>query len=187
MGAEDFADAKRHFVGVRLWKDVTIDGASDETVNLMARDKHDDTWKWGPIDLEPILSEKPHLSAMGDVPNSGKLSAFLSAQLGIVGREETRISQRVHARIVFHDVGVTVKDLISLADSLSCLSGGLKGLYYLHKAGWIHRDFSVGNVIWVVGDNGGIGKLGDFEYAQEIDPNISHDDRTVTEDDTSRC
>ncbi|KAG1847455.1 hypothetical protein C8R48DRAFT_663814 [Suillus tomentosus] len=182
LEAKDFADAKRHFVGVRLWKDVTIDGASDETVNPVAGDEHDGTWKWKPIDLRPILPERLHSSATGDVPDSSKLSAFLSAQLGIVRRKETRIPQRVHARIVFHDVGVTVKDLvlISLADSLSCLSGGLKGLYYLHKAGWIHRDFSVGNVIWVVGDNGGIGKLGDFEYAKEINSNTSHDDQTGT-------
>ncbi|KAG1809747.1 uncharacterized protein HD556DRAFT_1280479, partial [Suillus plorans] len=176
LGAEDFADAKRHFVGVRLWKDVTIDDASDETVNPVAGDKHDGTWKWKPIDFGPILSERLHLSATGDVPDSGKLSAVLPAQLGIVGRKETRIPQRIHARIVFHDVGVTVKDLVSLADTLSCLSGGLKGLYYLHKAGWIHRDFSVGNVNWV----GGIGKLGDFEYAKEINSNISHDVRTGT-------
>ncbi|KAG1829944.1 hypothetical protein EV424DRAFT_1535346 [Suillus variegatus] len=172
LGAEDFADAKRHFIGVRLWKDVTIDGASDETVNPVAGDEHDGTWEWKLIDPKPILCERLHLSATGDVPDSGKPSAFFPAQLGIVGRKETRIPQRVHARIIFDDVGVTVKDLICLADSLSCLSGGLKG--------WIHHDFSVGNVIWVVGDNGGIGKLGDFEYAQEIDLNTSHDVRMGT-------
>ncbi|KAG1829939.1 hypothetical protein EV424DRAFT_366945 [Suillus variegatus] len=133
-----------------------------------------------PIDLKLILSEKPHLSAMGDVPDSGRLSVFLPAQSGIVGRKDAQIAQRVHARIVFDDGGVAIKDVISLADTLRCLSGGLKGLYYLHKAGWIHGDFSVGNVIWVVGDNGGIGKLGDFEYAQEIDPNTYHDVRTGT-------
>jgi Fungal protein kinase len=129
LGAEDFADAKRHFVGVRLWKDVTIDDVLDETVNPVAGDEYDGTWKWKHIDISPILSERLHLSATGDVPDSSKLSTFLPAQLGIVRQKETRIPQRVHARIVFHDVGVTVKDLvlISLADTLSCLSGGLKG------------------------------------------------------------
>ncbi|KAG1809761.1 uncharacterized protein HD556DRAFT_1258978 [Suillus plorans] len=177
LGAEDFADAKRHFIGVRLWKDVTIDGASDETVNPMAGGEHNDTWKREPINPKPILFERTHLSATapGDVPDSGKLSA----QLGIVRGKDCRIPQRVHARIVFDDVGVAIKDVVSLADNLSCLSGALKALSYLHKAGWIHRDFSVGNVSWVVGDNGGIGKLGDFEYAKEID--TSHDDvRTGT-------
>ncbi|KAG2099618.1 uncharacterized protein F5147DRAFT_839417 [Suillus discolor] len=111
-----------------------------------------------PIDLKLIPSKKPHLSAMVDVPDSGRLSVFLPAQLGIVGRKDAQIAQRVHARIAFDDGGVAIKDGISLADSLRCLSGGLKGLYYLHKAG----------------------KLGDFEYAQEIDPNTSHDVRTGT-------
>ncbi|KAG1880979.1 hypothetical protein F4604DRAFT_1619960 [Suillus subluteus] len=177
LGAEEFADAKRHFVGVRLWKDVTIDGASDETANPMVGDEHNGSWKWEPIDLKTIFSERPHLSATGD---NGKLSAFLPTQLGTVGRKDAGIPQRVHARIVFNDVGVAVKDVTSLADNLSCLSGGLKALSYLHKAGWVHRDFSVGNVIWVVDDNGGIGKLGDFEYAKEIDSCTSHDDRTGT-------
>jgi hypothetical protein len=45
----------------------------------------------------------------------------------------------------------------------------------MHKAGWVYRDFSVGNVIWVEG----VGKLGDFEYAKKIDSNTSHDVRTV--------
>jgi hypothetical protein len=160
LGAKEFADAKRHFVGVRLWKDVTFDGASDETVNPMVGDEHNSTWRWEPIDLKPILSDRPHLSATGDVPDSGKLS----------------VPQRVHTRIVFDDVGVAVKDATSLANNLSCLSDGLKALSYLHKAGWVHRDFSVGNVIWV----GGIGKLGDFEYAKEVDSITSHDVRTGT-------
>jgi hypothetical protein len=55
----------------------------------------------------------------------------------------------------------------------------------MHKAGWVHRDFSVGNAIWV----GGVGKLSDFEYAKEIDAITSHDIRTVRffEDDLFRC
>ncbi|KAG1808933.1 uncharacterized protein BJ212DRAFT_1381557 [Suillus subaureus] len=180
LGVEEFTNAKRHFVGVRLWKDVTIDGASDETVNPMVGDEHNDTWKWEPIDIKPILFEGHIYLLRSDVPDSGKLCAFLPTRLGIVGRKDAEIPQRVHARIVFHDVGVAVKDMTSLADNLSCLSGGLKALSYLHKAGWVHRDFSVGNVIWVVDDNGGIGKLGDFEYAKEINSITSHDVRTGT-------
>ncbi|KAG2101043.1 uncharacterized protein F5147DRAFT_709542, partial [Suillus discolor] len=74
----------------------------------------------------------------------------------LVGLKDRRILQRLHVRIVFHDVGVAIKDVIFLANKLSCLSGGLKALSYLHKAGWIHSDFSLGNVKWAVGDNGGI-------------------------------
>jgi hypothetical protein len=55
----------------------------------------------------------------------------------------------------------------------------------MHKVGWVHRDFSVGNAIWV----DSVGKLGDFEYAKEIDSNTSNDIRTVKffEDDLFHC
>lgn len=81
---------------------------------------------------------------------------------------DTSIPRRVHTRIVFHDVGVALKDVTSLVDNLSCLSGALKGFVY--------RDFSIENVIWV----GGVGKLVDFEYAKRIDSNTSSDVRTGT-------
>ncbi|KAG1802515.1 uncharacterized protein BJ212DRAFT_997875 [Suillus subaureus] len=180
LQAEELADAKRHFVGVRLWKDVTIDDTPDETLDPLVGEEHNCTWEWVSFNLNPILFARPHLPSTGNVPDSGRLSAFLPTQLGSIARSDTGIPRRVHTRTVFHDVGVAVKDVTSLADNLSCLSGGLKALYYMHKAGWVHRDFSVGNVIWVVDNNGSIGKLGDFEYAKKIDSNISHDVRTGT-------
>ncbi|KAG1741246.1 hypothetical protein EDB19DRAFT_1907946 [Suillus lakei] len=148
---DELANAKRHFVGVRLWQDVAIDDTRDETP--MVAEEHNCTWV--SIDLNPTLSTNRHLSSKGDVPDSGQL---------------------VHTRTVFHDVGVALKDVTSLADNLTCLSGALMALYYLHKAGWVHRDFSVGNAIWVEG----VGKLGDFEYAKEIDSDTSNDVRTGT-------
>ncbi|KAG2355387.1 hypothetical protein BDR07DRAFT_1493256 [Suillus spraguei] len=164
---DELANAKRHFVGVRLWQDVAIDDTRDETP--MVAEEHNRTWV--SIDLNPTLSTKRHLSSKGDVPDSGQLSALFSTQLGIIAH---KIPHRVHTRTVFHDVGVALKDITSLANNLTCLSGALMALYYLHKAGWVHRDFSVGNAIWVEG----VGKLGDFEYAKEIDSDSSNDVRT---------
>ncbi|KAG2353907.1 hypothetical protein BDR07DRAFT_1307859 [Suillus spraguei] len=166
---DELANAKRHFVGVRLWQDVAIDDTRDETP--MVAEEHNRTWV--SIDLNPTLSTKRHLSSKGDVPDSGQLSALFSTQLGIIAH---KIPRRVHTRTVFHDVGVALKDITSLANNLTCLSGALMALYYLHKAGWVHRDFSVGNAIWVEG----VGKLGDFEYAKEIDSDSSNDVRTGT-------
>ncbi|KAG2050360.1 hypothetical protein BDR06DRAFT_917969 [Suillus hirtellus] len=176
LQVEELADAERYFVGIRLWKDVIIDDAPDVTLDPLVGEEQNRSWKWVSIDLQPILSARPHLPSAGDIPNSGRLSAFLPTQSGGIARNDTGIPRRVHTRTVFNDVGVAVKDVTSLADNLTCLSDGLKALYYMHKAGWIHRDFSVGNVIWV----GGIGKLGDFEYAKKIDSQTSHDVRTGT-------
>ncbi|KAG1767565.1 hypothetical protein EDD22DRAFT_950013 [Suillus occidentalis] len=157
LQAEELADAKRHFVGVRLWKDVIINDIPDETLDPMFVEEHNHTWV--SIDFNPIVFATPHLPSTGDVPHS-----------------DTGIPRRVHTRTIFHDVGLALKDVTSLTDNLNCLSGALLALHYMHKAGWVHRDFSVGNAIWV----GGVGKLGDFEYAKEIDSNTSNDIRTGT-------
>ncbi|KAG1717928.1 uncharacterized protein EDB91DRAFT_1305156 [Suillus paluster] len=158
LQAEELADAKRHFVGVWLWKDVIINDTPDETLDPMFAEEHNHTWH------------------TGDVLDSGQLSTFLPTQLGIIARKDTVIPRRVHTRTIFLDVGVALKDVTSLANNLSCLSGTLLALHYMHKAGWVHRDFSIGNTIWV----GGVGKLGDFEYAKEIDSNTSNDVRMGT-------
>ncbi|KAG2128557.1 hypothetical protein DEU56DRAFT_818949 [Suillus clintonianus] len=172
---DELEDAKRHFVGVRLCKDVEIDDTQDETLDPKVVEEYNHTWV--SIDLSPVLSTKPHSSSTGNIPDSGRLSAVLPTRLGIIARKDIDIPCRVHTRTVFHDVGVTIKELTSLVDILTCLSNALKALYYLHKAGWVHRDFSVGNTFWVEG----IGKLGDFEYAKKIDSKTTHGDvRTGT-------
>ncbi|KAG2125138.1 uncharacterized protein EDB93DRAFT_1110312 [Suillus bovinus] len=173
---DELANAKRHFVGVRLWESVMINDTLDMTLDPTVAEEPNRTWKWVTINPNPNLSTKPHLSSKGNVPDSGRLSAFRRTQLDIIARQDTGIPRRVHTRTVFHDVGVALKDVTSLADNLTCLSGALMGLYYLHKAGWVHHDFSVGNAIWAEGE----GKLSDFEYAKEIDSDTSNDVRTGT-------
>ena len=37
------------------------------------------------------------------------------------------------------------------------------GLHYLHEVGWVHRDFSPGNIIVV----GGKAKISDLEFAKQ--------------------
>ncbi|KAG2129418.1 uncharacterized protein EDB93DRAFT_1182709 [Suillus bovinus] len=176
LSPEELVDAKNHFVQVRLWEDVTIDDAPDETLNLTVAEEHSHTRVWVSIDANPILSATPHLPSTGDIPDSGRPFDLLCPRFDNPRDKDTSIPRRVHTRTVFHDVGVALKDVTSLVDILSCLSDALKALYYLHKSGFVHRDFSVGNVIRV----GGVGKLGDFEYAKRIDSNISHDVRTGT-------
>ncbi|KAG1757080.1 hypothetical protein EDB19DRAFT_1865936 [Suillus lakei] len=159
LRAEELADARRHFVGVRLWKDVIIDDTLDEMLDPMVAEEHNRTWKWVSINHNPSVSVTPHLPSTGNVPDS-----------------DTGIPRRVHTHTIFLDVGVALNDITTLADILGCIRSFNLALYYMHKAGWVHRDFSVGNAIWV----GGEGKLGDFEYAKKIDSNTSNDVRTGT-------
>jgi hypothetical protein len=125
LQAEELADAKRHFVGVRLWKDVIINDTPDETPNPKFVEEYNYTWV--SIDLNPIVSSTPHLPSTGDVPDSGQLSTFLPTHLGVIARQDTGIPCRVHTRTIFLDVGVALKDVTSLADNLTCLSGALLG------------------------------------------------------------
>ncbi|KAF8845353.1 hypothetical protein BDN67DRAFT_941205 [Paxillus ammoniavirescens] len=174
LSTEDFAHAKQSFVRIRLCKNVEISSVPDETLNPMAGDDGSGTWKWVPIKLEPTFSNTRHLPSTGHVSVAGPVSTLLPTQLGIGRRKDGGIPRRVHTRTVFRDVGVALKDVTLLADYLKCLCDALKALRYLHKAGWVHCDFSVGNAIWV----GGIGKLGDFEYAKNVASDCSHDIRT---------
>jgi serine/threonine protein kinase len=49
------------------------------------------------------------------------------------------------------------------------------GLQIMHKYGIIHRDISAGNVF----EFNGKGKVGDLEFAIEMDDKGSHEIRTV--------
>jgi serine/threonine protein kinase len=49
------------------------------------------------------------------------------------------------------------------------------GLQIMHKYGIIHRDISAGNVL----EFNGKGKVGDLEFAIEMDDEGSHEIRTV--------
>ncbi|KAG1730422.1 uncharacterized protein EDB91DRAFT_1059502 [Suillus paluster] len=137
----------------------------------MFAEEHNHTWQWVSINFNPIVSATPHLPSTGDIPDSGQLSTFLPTQLGIISQKDTGIPCRVHTSTIFLNVGVALKDVTSLADNLSCFRSFNLALHYMHKAGWVHRNFSVRNTIWV----GGVGKWGDFEYTKEIDSNTSND------------
>ncbi|KAG2090491.1 uncharacterized protein F5147DRAFT_658157 [Suillus discolor] len=43
LQAEELADAKRHFIGIQLWKDVIIDDTSDKTLDPMFGEEHNCT------------------------------------------------------------------------------------------------------------------------------------------------
>jgi Fungal protein kinase len=116
----------------------------------------------------------------------------------IIGR---RGDLRKHYRIVFKGKpGRALKDLKSCKEVFTGLLGGVKGMFYvprypprltpfnpalraLLKAGYIHRDLSVGNVLLVKeGEEEGHGVLIDNEYAKKF-PDLSgksHDVRTVS-------
>ena len=90
--------------------------------------------------------------------------------------------QKIHYRIVFKEVGVSLYRVRSLANVFRSLYDTINGKDYLillgyiidaivpyaaleilHKYSWVHRDISPGNIIFF----NGRGRLSDFEYTQK--------------------
>ncbi|KAG6370313.1 hypothetical protein JVT61DRAFT_12266 [Boletus reticuloceps] len=178
LGKEEAAEAKKYIVGVRAYEDVQVLDKLDETLNP-GKDG-----RWIEINGEPRFSGTPHLPSIGHIPASDYLPSKSLRRVPLpMKNEDGTIPRRVHARIVFNDVGLPVKDVTVLNDCMSCLFDALKGLLYVHLGGWVHRDVSVSNVLWVEDkDKPGhfTGKLADFEYAKEIVSDDSHEVRTGT-------
>ncbi|KAF8445707.1 hypothetical protein L210DRAFT_3723668, partial [Boletus edulis BED1] len=87
---------------------------------------------------------------------------------------------KIHFRVVFAELGEPIFDLKKLSDILETLEHALKGLEYMHRAGWVHRDISAGNVLRC----GHQGKIADLEYAKALNlSGESHDVRTTSQHD----
>ena len=62
-----------------------------------------------------------------------------------------------------------------------CSNDNAKALLYLHEAGWVHRDISVGNLYLYTDpvSKEKRGLIGDLEYAKRVGEGGKHDVRTV--------
>ncbi|KAG8216283.1 NADP-dependent oxidoreductase domain-containing protein [Butyriboletus roseoflavus] len=128
LGEQKVAEAEKYFVRVLVYEDVVISGALDETLDL--REVGDAPLERITIDVDPILSEKRHLLS---IPDSVRPPTELAQWR--VRPPSVEVPCRVHTRTVFEEVGTSLMNVTRLADAFSCLSGALRALYYLHKAG----------------------------------------------------
>ncbi|KIP07792.1 hypothetical protein PHLGIDRAFT_12972 [Phlebiopsis gigantea 11061_1 CR5-6] len=159
---------KKHLLTTVAFGDVYIDG------------KVDSTRAWHPPVVTEEIEVKADPSATSKVVSNRTLSA-----VGAVNVEQTRPSQllgvehystKVHHRIVFKEVGKTMREVTSLGQGFFCLSQINLVLRSLHSLGWVHRDISCGNVLVV----NGVTKLADFEYAKRQEDTNPHGIRTGT-------
>ncbi|KIJ10691.1 hypothetical protein PAXINDRAFT_101953 [Paxillus involutus ATCC 200175] len=171
IGQDKAEDAKKYFLTVLRAEDVSIKGGTDDTRQLLhgATTWGDCSWHDVWPDKEP--SRRSHLSSVGHAP------ACLTRQ-GIPPAASANIQHKIHFRIVFKEVCQPIFELKSLRDVLETLLHAVAGLKFLHLAGWVHRDISVGNVL----RHGNQGLIADLEYAKRTDSNQSHEVRTGTPD-----
>ena len=112
--------------------------------------------------------------------------------------KETYIN-RWHYRIAYKEVAIPYNDLRSLKDmalviehaiqgkSVSSMNDQMLMLNYLvalriiHKAGWVHRDLSVGNLYLYIDPVNGEkrGLIGDFEFAKKVGGGGRYGTKTV--------
>ncbi|KAG6375915.1 hypothetical protein JVT61DRAFT_2783 [Boletus reticuloceps] len=170
------AEAEKYFVKILAYEDVFVSGKVDKT--FKPEEEGDICFEWIAIDDDPFLSTTRHLPSTGHIPSSEHPPPELARCE--VRPPSTVLPRRVHARTVFKEVGIPLAQLTGLVDGLNCQHDSARALYYVHKAGYVHRDFSVNNVLWFEGDGRGIGKLTDFEYAKKVGAKESHDIRTGT-------
>ncbi|OCB90762.1 hypothetical protein A7U60_g2006 [Sanghuangporus baumii] len=63
-----------------------------------------------------------------------------------------------------------------MADAFTVLGDSTKALKFIHGAGWVHRDLSVGNLYLYEGR----GLIGDLEYAMQKNYDVEHELLTGT-------
>ncbi|KAG6808406.1 hypothetical protein H0H87_012979, partial [Tephrocybe sp. NHM501043] len=83
---------------------------------------------------------------------------------------------RAHVRTVYAEVCRSIYELRDYATVASALRDNVKALWYLRKAGYVHRDVSAGNCLWDIASEKG--KLSDLEYARPYDKLSMHDPLT---------
>ncbi|KAF9513075.1 hypothetical protein BS47DRAFT_1017359 [Hydnum rufescens UP504] len=165
---EDKKLVKRHFLTTVCHGDVLMErGVVNDTLNLMCRL---DTAQDSVFKLQKnasSVSERKVPSGLANLRETSRLH---------VPRPNLTYAHKTHYRIVFEEKGVTVDLLPSLRDVMKALADIVIALKLLKKLGWVHRDVSIGNMLWYKGG----GKLGDLEYAKKMGDMTSHDLRTGT-------
>ncbi|GJE95867.1 fungal protein kinase domain-containing protein [Phanerochaete sordida] len=86
-----------------------------------------------------------------------------------------RYSGKIHYRIVYREVGKTLRGVESMSEVFDHLVGVIRGVALLEFCGWIHRDISVGNILVVKEKDQQPDllykhiKIADIEYAKRLD------------------
>ncbi|KAF7762651.1 hypothetical protein Agabi119p4_9244 [Agaricus bisporus var. burnettii] len=103
--------------------------------------------------------------------------AYMIYQRG--GRTSLKRKYRTkrHHRLIYEQVGRPLLAATNLSTSLRSLTDALIALTFIYIAGYVHRDVSTGNTIFVEESNGTImGKLSDMEYAKVFQNDESNSD-----------
>ncbi|EEB98744.1 hypothetical protein MPER_01698, partial [Moniliophthora perniciosa FA553] len=103
------------------------------------------------------------------------ISRSAYGQVEVVAREH--YEGKVHCRILMEYAGEPISKVTDLKTLMICLGQVVKALEYMYSAGYVHRDISIGNILYSEVDGRIIARLGDLEYAKQVSvPSEPHRD-----------
>ncbi|KIP04125.1 hypothetical protein PHLGIDRAFT_494333 [Phlebiopsis gigantea 11061_1 CR5-6] len=149
----------KYFMKIKASWDVTIAGAVDDTHALIRCGRY-----FEGMAREPLMICSPTKKRRAKYDSNGPLGPTGAIKLPDTYVERVlEYDAKIHHRVVFTEVGVTVTEIGTLSGALRALADATRALFILHRSGWVHRDISTGNILVV---NGG-GRLSDLEYAKK--------------------
>lgn len=191
-GAEAAKFVKEHMVTVKeeIW--VKVGDQIDDTLDVIMHGRMPDV-----IGIDPLDQEE------GAGNTSYKSRGFLDSHDGYGIEARTPQNSRRpfrklgHRRVVYEEYGTPINKVDVLSKAVKTLKDVTEGklrhspwylshmstktvLKYMHKAEWVHRDISAGNVYWYEEGGEGRGLLADFEYAKKMKELGKHEVITVS-------
>ncbi|KAF9236609.1 hypothetical protein BU15DRAFT_76812 [Melanogaster broomeanus] len=170
LGPSAREDAKQYFLTVLHAEDVMIDNKIDDTLRLLHHENILSDSRWHDIGA----GKEKELNRSTHTPSTDALPLHLTRRTLPAVKSEV-VHHKIHFRAVFAELGEPIHTLKKLDEVLETLEHALKGLEYMHHAGWVHRDISSGNVLRCNHQS----KITDLEYAKSLTASgESHDGTT---------
>lgn len=186
LGEEIMNDVRKHLLIHLGACKIKIDGKEDNTKNFIMRGGE------GPsFDRRfPLIQYRPEWRMQSTGSSSATDTTSQLATDSTVPKQ-TCLCHRVHYRIAFKEVAQPIDMETKLSHVFLVLRDVTQGkillfpqhytkhdfivLEHIHKAGWVHRDISAGNIHYYRDR----GLLGDLEYAKKMGTDATHEVRTV--------
>ncbi|KAF7790467.1 hypothetical protein EIP86_001422 [Pleurotus ostreatoroseus] len=165
-------ELKKHLLTVVCHGNVYIDGQADTTRSVDADYRF-------LVEMPSSKESKKTAESLHSRTVTGSVADREAAPEDAETSAPVIYGQRAHYRIVFEEVGEPLRCVENLDEAFIALATVTQALSMMHAAGWVHRDISVNNIIWVKGQ----AKLADLEYAkrQHENPQTRHELRTASQ------
>ncbi|CAD6441533.1 90362bc5-0d07-46b3-b5a5-cb30ce7966c1 [Sclerotinia trifoliorum] len=97
--------------------------------------------------FRPKSSLTPSADISNEASLSNKRSTLLSPPASLSNKKSREHSNRIHRRVILSDYGKPIYSASSLKSLLIAFEGCIKGHESLYKAGLLHRDISINNLM----------------------------------------